>query len=687
MLRMLAAPQEAGKLIADCCDASLLDADKISRAMQVQEHALTPVLDDLGRVIREHVAAKQAQEQKAHPGFKPAMTPDEIAGYLHWGATTQNITQTGFVLNLRRAHSLILSSVSKFVAVIGRLCKDKADLVMPGRTHGQQALPITFGYKCAAWLDELLRHAERLAQSADRLFRAILGGGAGTYASFGERGPQVASIYARRLGLKAMVVPFRNSVDHFSEYVMVLALLGTTCGKMAREIRELGKDEIGEVSEPVHDGGVGSSTMPQKVNPKLCMGIIVLETKLRSLPAVALEAMLGDHEADGARTAMVGEACVDAVRNTSRILDLCTALFGGMRFFPMRMMQNFQHSDGMITSERLMLELGRRGMGRDHAHHLVHQLCVAHGRRLRAFREEVRLHLIAPPGSDDAAQRKVKSFGDLQGLRGSPSPSKGESPANGQSPTDPIQAGSPSREGTPAALSFKPPSTSLGVSVRASAEGLPIPRTPGTPNRYKAKTKRSSQRRLSIDSIAQGGGGDYENGPTHPGSLAVLASEEPDIVKYLGNGDAAAAQLAAENLLNPKNYTGECSKIAITGAKRARRATSALADLAVRYHSISELVFHGRAEAGNADKISVIIAQLTERADAFEAISAADELKEVPSFAPTGQISLPSDERVSSLNLVAAEANIAARQRRLAEGSPSSPNVPDPGATTPGPPV
>ena len=101
------------------------------------------------------------------------MTPDEIAGYLHWGATTQNITQTGFVLNLRRAHSAILDSVAKYLAVIGRLCRDKAELVMPGRTHGQQALPVTFGYKCAAWLDELLRHAERLCQSADRLFRAI----------------------------------------------------------------------------------------------------------------------------------------------------------------------------------------------------------------------------------------------------------------------------------------------------------------------------------------------------------------------------------------------------------------------------------------------------------------------------------------------------------------------------------
>ena len=158
--------------------------------------------------------------------------------------------------------------------------------------------------------------------SADSLLARTVGGGAGTYASFGERGPQVASIYARRLGLKAMVVPFRNSVDHFSEYIMVLVMLGTTCGKMAREVRELGKDEFGELAEPAHEGGVGSSTMPQKSNPKLCMGIVVLETKLRSLPAVALESMMGDHEADGARTAMVGEACVEAIQ-VSRLPCCC----------------------------------------------------------------------------------------------------------------------------------------------------------------------------------------------------------------------------------------------------------------------------------------------------------------------------------------------------------------------------
>ena len=687
--------QEAGRIIAESCDASLLNTDNIARAMEIQEHALTPVLDDLGRVIRERAAAEQAEDRKRRPDMKPDMTPGEIAGYLHWGATTQNITQTGFVLNLRRSHSLMLSAISTFLSVIGRHCKEKADLVMPGRTHGQQALPITFGYKCAAWLDELLRHAERLTQSADRLFRAILGGGAGTYASFGERGPQVASIYARRLGLKAMVVPFRNSVDHFAEYVMVLAMLGTTCGKMAREIRELGKDEFGEVSEPAHEGGVGSSTMPQKVNPKLCMGIIVLETKLRSLPAVALESMLGDHEADGARTAMVGEACVDAVQITSRMLDLSTAVFSGLRVYPMRMMQNFQHSKGMITSERLMLELGRRGMGRDHAHHLVHQLCVTQGKRLHAFHDAVRLHLTAPPTAD-MTQRKTKSFVNLLHRREGQGAGAGRDKAvltsravsTGERPPHPLV-----------------PSTSFDATpVRVSADGLPTRKLQemAVDDTHEEETEAPAgagsrrRRRLSLDSDAlfRQREGEEEGGPTHPGSLANLAAQDPDIVKVLGAGDVAAAEAAAEALLNPKNYTGECSKISISAARRATRTVSALSDLALRYHAISELVFHGRAEAGNAGKITVLIDQLTERAAAFQAISVSDELKEVPSFARGGGISLPAHERVSAMNLVAAQQSAEARERRLlakrgsaaspgAKGDAGTPMIPEPTAAGP----
>jgi len=204
------------------------------------------------------------------------------------------------------------------------------------------------------------------------------------------------------------------------------------------------------------------------------------------------------------------------------------------------------------------------------------------------------------------------------------------------------------------------------------------------------------RRRLSLDSDAlfRQREGEEEGGPTHPGSLANLAAQDPDIVKVLGAGDVAAAEAAAEALLNPKNYTGECSKISISAARRATRTVSALSDLALRYHAISELVFHGRAEAGNAGKITVLIDQLTERAAAFQAISVSDELKEVPSFARGGGISLPAHERVSAMNLVAAQQSAEARERRLlakrgsaaspgAKGDAGTPMIPEPTAAGP----
>ena len=162
---------------------------------------------------------------------------------------------------------------------------------MAGRTHGQHAVPATFGYKVAVWIDELLRHVERLRQAAPRLFVAMLGGGAGTFASLGKQGPPVQAGIGRQLGFGSMTVPSRTLGDHLAENICILGLLAATCGKIGREIYTLMKTEFGEVEEPVPPGTVGSSTMPQKRNPKLCQDIIAAAAEVRSLVPLALEAM------------------------------------------------------------------------------------------------------------------------------------------------------------------------------------------------------------------------------------------------------------------------------------------------------------------------------------------------------------------------------------------------------------
>ena len=154
--------------------------------------------------------------------------------------------------------------IARLLAAMAVLADKGADLPMAARTHGQHAVPATFGYKVAVWVDKMLRHVERFQQAAPRLFVAMLGGGAGTFASLGEHGPAVQAGIAKHLGFGQMNVPSRVIGDHLAENICILGLLAATCGKIGREIYTLMKTEFGEVEEPVPPGTVGSSTMPQK---------------------------------------------------------------------------------------------------------------------------------------------------------------------------------------------------------------------------------------------------------------------------------------------------------------------------------------------------------------------------------------------------------------------------------------
>ena len=233
-------------------------------------------------------------------------------------------------------------------------------------------MPATFGAKVAVWIDELCRHVERLRQIEPRLFVAMLGGGAGTAASFEGHGPALQQRMGELLGLGSMPLPGRTSYDHMTEYVLALALLGTSCGKAAREVRTLMSEEFAEVEEPVSPGTVGSSTMPQKRNPKLCQDIIADETELRSLVPLAIEAMLGDHEADGSRSMMIDRALRRALELSGDILVRLLDVAAGLRVFPERMRRNLDLSGGLIMSESLMLALGRE-IGRQRAHDAVYE--------------------------------------------------------------------------------------------------------------------------------------------------------------------------------------------------------------------------------------------------------------------------------------------------------------------------
>lgn len=354
-------PAGAADAIAKGARLELMDRNRIDEGFARTGHTLVPLVWELGRVVGE-----------------------PHGGWVHWGATTQNITQTGDLLVLRQAHRIFLKQIGESLAAMAGLAERGADMPLPGRTHGQHAVPATFGYKAAVWIDEFERHVERLEQAAPRIFVAMLGGGAGTFASLGKDGPPVQAGIGRHLGFGTMRVPSLALGDHLAENICILGLLSATCAKIGREIYTLMKTEFGEVEEPVPPGTVGSSTMPQKRNPKLCQDIIALAADVRTQVPLALEAMQTEHEADRTMTLMMDAAESRACIATGDMLARLTEVLRGLKLEPERMRRNLDLGGGLIMAEAVMLELGRT-LGRQHAHDVVYDAAQAAFVEGRAF--------------------------------------------------------------------------------------------------------------------------------------------------------------------------------------------------------------------------------------------------------------------------------------------------------------
>jgi adenylosuccinate lyase len=345
-------PQEAATAIAAAARYELLDRQRIDEGFARTGHTIVPLVWELSRVVGE-----------------------PHGGWVHWGATTQNITQTGDLLVLRQAHQVFLRLIGDALTAAAELAERGAEMPIAGRTHGQHAVPATFGYKVAVWIDELIRHTERFREAAPRIFVAMLGGGAGTYASLGEMGPPVQHGIAKRLGFGSMAVPSRTIGDHLAENICLLALLAATCGKIGREIYTLMKTEFGEVEEPVPPGTVGSSTMPQKRNPKLCQDIIAAAAEVRSVVPLALEAMYTEHEADRATSLMFDSADARASIATGDMLARLVEILRGLKLDAKRMRTNLDLGGGLIMAEAVMLDLGKT-IGRQHAHDVVYDAAM-----------------------------------------------------------------------------------------------------------------------------------------------------------------------------------------------------------------------------------------------------------------------------------------------------------------------
>lgn len=370
-------PAEAAAEITRKARAELFDTDAIKRGVDKTVHPLVALIWQLS-----------------------ALCDGDAGHYVHWGATTQDVMDTALVLQIKDAYPLFEQSLMALIDTASVLAQTHRDTVMAGRTHGQQALPITFGFKVAVWVAELKRHRERLAACKPRVLTGEFGGAVGTLAGLGEHGLAVRTRLMAELGLNVPEIAWHTARDNFAELAAILAMIGATLGKIAHEVIDLQKLEFGEVEEPFEPGKIGSSTMPQKRNPMLAEAILALARLVRAQATTAIDAMLHEHERDWSSFQMEWAYLPELCVMVHGALALTHRVIAGLHVYPDHMARNLDITRGSLLAERVMLALGQH-IGRQPAHDLIYEAAMESFERREAFadvlkrRPEVMRHLDA----------------------------------------------------------------------------------------------------------------------------------------------------------------------------------------------------------------------------------------------------------------------------------------------------
>jgi 3-carboxy-cis,cis-muconate cycloisomerase len=298
----------------------------------------------------------------------------EAGGWTHWGATTQDIMDTATVLQVREGLALIRASLTAMIAALTMQADRHRHTVMAGRTHLQQALPTTFGLKCAVWVQPLIMHVHRLEALRPRVETVSFAGAAGTLASLGDQGIAVMEGLAAELDLAAPAAPWHVSRDSLAETIALLGLICGSLAKLATDVILLAQTEVGEVAEPYIAGRGSSSTMPQKRNPIASEYILAAARTVHALMPVMFGAMAADHErATGPWQAELLALPQAFVLTHGALQHACT-IAGGMVIDAQRMRRNLDLTGGLIVSEAVMMGLASH-VGRGEAHHVVKHAC------------------------------------------------------------------------------------------------------------------------------------------------------------------------------------------------------------------------------------------------------------------------------------------------------------------------
>jgi len=371
-------PKEAAEEICRHCHAAEIDFAKLKTQTERIGYPVLPVVQQLVGLCR-----------------------DGLGEWCHWGATTQDITDTATVMQIREALDLIEQHLDGITGALAALARKYRDTPMAGRSNLQQAVPITFGYKMATLLAAFARHRERLNELRARVLVGEFGGAAGTLSSLGGRGLATQAELMKELKLGVPAIAWHTVRDCIAEVGCFLGLVTGTCGKIALDVKLLMQTEVEEVYEPFHEGRGSSSTMPQKRNPISSVYITALVSVVRQQVAALLDAMVEDHERATGPWEIEWIVIPEIFCLTASALAQTEFVLKGLQVDDKKMRANLDLTKGLIVSEAVMMGLGPY-LGRQYAHDLVYDICrkvVASGRPLvdlLAENAEIAKHLDRP---------------------------------------------------------------------------------------------------------------------------------------------------------------------------------------------------------------------------------------------------------------------------------------------------
>jgi len=359
-------PASAVAPIQAACSAGLYDFAALGEAIATAGNSAIPLVKALGKQI----AAQNAEAER----------------YVHLGATSQDVMDSGLVLQLRRALELIENDLAQLGQILATQAERYVATPLAGRTWLQHATPVTLGMKIAGWLGAVTRSRQRLTELKPRLLVLQFGGASGTLAALGEQAMPIAQALAEELQLTLPEQPWHTQRDRVVEFGAVLGLIAGSLGKLGRDVSLLMQTEAAEVFEPSAPGKGGSSTMPHKRNPVGAAVLIGAATRVPGLLSTLFSAMPQEHERSLGLWHAEWETLPEICCLVSGSLQQALLIAQGLEVDAGRMAHNLDLTQGLVLAEAVSIVLAQR-VGRDTAHHLLERCCkraVAEQRHLRA---------------------------------------------------------------------------------------------------------------------------------------------------------------------------------------------------------------------------------------------------------------------------------------------------------------